>query len=104
MIFYGGFFIMNNLTRTHSLRSFVLPTLVAAFVSLFLIACPMADTKTEVPGKVTGLNAEGGDGEVELSWTAVAGATSYKIYRGTETGELTALDLDPAPTGKHLYR
>ena len=34
----------------------------------------------------TGLTAQACDGEIELSWTASAGATSYNVYIGTSSG------------------
>ena len=34
----------------------------------------------------TGVSAVAGDGRVTLSWNAVSGATSYKVYRGTASG------------------
>jgi xyloglucan-specific exo-beta-1,4-glucanase len=36
-----------------------------------------------VPVTPTGLNATSGDAQVTLTWTAVAGASSYNIYRST---------------------
>jgi len=38
------------------------------------------------PYAVTGLAATAGAGQVSLSWNAVAGATSYRIYRTAESG------------------
>ncbi len=38
------------------------------------------------PAVPTGLSATGGSGQVSLSWTASAGATSYNLYRGTTPG------------------
>lgn len=38
-----------------------------------------------------GLAATGGSGSVSLSWTAVSGATSYKVHRGTTSGSLSLL-------------
>jgi aryl-phospho-beta-D-glucosidase BglC (GH1 family) len=38
------------------------------------------------PYAVTGLVATGGTGQVTLSWNAVAGATSYSLYRTTKSG------------------
>jgi hypothetical protein len=38
------------------------------------------------PYAVTGLAATGGTGQVALSWNAVAGATSYSLYRTTKSG------------------
>jgi uncharacterized protein (DUF1800 family)/fibronectin type 3 domain-containing protein len=44
----------------------------------------------------TGLTATPGNGQVTLSWSAVAGAASYNVYRGTSSnGEAAA----PAATG-----
>lgn len=38
------------------------------------------------PATPTGLTATAGNGQVTLSWTAVSGAASYNIYRGTSSG------------------
>jgi hypothetical protein len=38
------------------------------------------------PYAVTGLVATGGTGQVALSWNAVAGATSYSLYRTSKSG------------------
>jgi fibronectin type 3 domain-containing protein len=38
------------------------------------------------PGAPWGLAAAAGDSSVELSWSGVAVATSYKVYRGTASG------------------
>ncbi len=43
-----------------------------------------------VPSAPTGLIATGGDGQVSLSWAAVAGANSYNIYEGTTAGAESA--------------
>ena len=44
------------------------------------------------PGQVMGLSAIGSDGEVALSWSAVDGADSYRIYRaGSGDSSLTHL-------------
>ncbi len=39
-----------------------------------------------VPAAPTGLTATAGTRRVKLTWTAVSGATSYKVYRGTASG------------------
>jgi uncharacterized repeat protein (TIGR01451 family) len=47
------------------------------------------------PAAPTGLTATPGNAQVSLSWTASAGAMSYRVYRGTATGQETLL---PTPT------
>lgn len=42
------------------------------------------------PGTPTGLVAVAGNGQVTLSWTAVAGAASYNVYRSTSAGAIGA--------------
>ena len=37
-------------------------------------------------GAPPGLSAMGGDGRVQLTWTTLAGAVSYNVYRGTASG------------------
>ena len=37
-------------------------------------------------GAPPGLSAMGGDGQVQLTWTALAGAISYNVYRGITSG------------------
>ncbi len=39
------------------------------------------------PPAPTGVTATAGNGQVTLNWTAVAGADSYNIYRGTASGQ-----------------
>lgn len=39
----------------------------------------------------TNLVATGGTSEVNLSWTAASGATSYKVFRGTVSGSLSEI-------------
>jgi aryl-phospho-beta-D-glucosidase BglC (GH1 family) len=48
------------------------------------------------PSAVTGLAATGGTGQVSLSWNAVAGATSYSLYRTANSGFESAT---PSVTG-----
>ena len=38
------------------------------------------------PAVPTGVAASGGDGKITVRWTAVAGASSYNIYRATAPG------------------
>lgn len=42
-------------------------------------------------GTPAGLQANGGNGRVNLSWTAPAGDTTFNLYRGTSTGAETFL-------------
>lgn len=42
-------------------------------------------TPLAIPVAPTGLTTSGGDRTITLSWPAVAGATSYNVYRGTTT-------------------
>ena len=44
-----------------------------------------------VPSAPAGLTATGGTGTITLNWTAVSGATSYSVYRGTTSGGETLL-------------
>ena len=53
----------------------------------YIVSLPLVTA----PGQVTGLTATPTDTQVTLSWTAVAGATSYRVYRGTTAGTRTAL-------------
>jgi fibronectin type 3 domain-containing protein len=41
---------------------------------------------TLVPATPTGITAQGGFGQVVLSWSASSGATSYNVYRATSSG------------------
>jgi fibronectin type 3 domain-containing protein len=47
-----------------------------------------ARTPTAAPSSLT---ANSSSGKVDLSWNAVTGATSYKVYRGTVSGSYTLL-------------
>ena len=67
----------NSLTVTVPMQS----------VTLFVI--PAASPSA--PAAPTGVSAVGGDGRVTLSWNAVSGATSYKVYRGTASGSTNLL-------------
>jgi len=47
----------------------------------------VSDEVTATPlAKPAGIGASGGDGQVNVSWSAVTGATSYNIYYGTAAG------------------
>ena len=41
---------------------------------------------TIVPATPAGLSASGGNGSVNLTWTAATGAKSYNVYQGTSSG------------------
>ncbi|MGO8673184.1 MAG: choice-of-anchor tandem repeat GloVer-containing protein, partial [Capsulimonadaceae bacterium] len=45
-----------------------------------------AEPSSLIPLAPAGLTATPGDNQVALSWTAVTGATSYNVYRGTASG------------------
>lgn len=45
-------------------------------------------TPTSAPA---GLTASASPGQIGLNWTAVSGASSYKVYRGTISGTYTEL-------------
>lgn len=49
------------------------------------------DNMTLAPAAPTNLQAAAGAGQVSLTWTAVSGATSYSVYRGTSSGTETLL-------------
>jgi hypothetical protein len=62
-------------------------------VTLFVI--PPASSAPAAP---TGLTATPGNARVTLSWNASAGATSYKVYRGTSSGGETLLQSNVTGT------
>ena len=50
----------------------------------------VSDEVTATPlAKPAGIGTSGGDGQVNISWSAVTGATSYNIYYGTAVGVTT---------------
>src|SRR5206468_9668580 len=50
------------------------------------------------PPAPTSLTAKAGKAQVALSWKASAGATSYKVYRGTAPGAESATPIATAVT------
>ena len=54
-----------------------------------------------VPQTPTGLTATPESAEISLNWNAVAGATGYKLYRGT-SGRVSDLSLLASPVGTHF--
>jgi Glycoside hydrolase family 44/PA14 domain/Fibronectin type III domain len=70
-------------------------TITVPMESVTLFVIPPA----AVPAAPTGLTASPGDGQVTLTWNAVAGASSYNVYRGTSSGAETLLQSGlPAPS------
>lgn len=51
-----------------------------------------------LPGIPTGLTATPGDKQIVLAWTAVTGATSYNIYRGTTSNGQAAAAVGTSAT------
>jgi len=47
---------------------------------------PVPVTLDPAPLAPTGLTATAGNGQVQLAWTPVSGATSYSVYQGTSAG------------------
>lgn len=62
---------------------------------------PYSNEATATPSAMTVLNlvATAGDGEVALTWTAVAGASGYEVYWDTTTGAPYASQQDAATNG-----
>jgi fibronectin type 3 domain-containing protein len=48
-----------------------------------------ATPSASLPASPTGLSGSPGDGQVSLTWTAVAGAASYNVYQSTAGGALS---------------
>lgn len=63
----------------------VLALLVAAALAVLIVPA-IALTAPTAPAGVSGIAL---DGKVGLSWKAVSGASSYKVYRGTSVGSIT---------------
>jgi len=57
------------------------------------LAATGSSSVTVTPAAPTGLTATAGNGTVALSWTAISGATSYNIYRGTTSGGESATPI-----------
>jgi fibronectin type 3 domain-containing protein len=67
---------------------------LAVACSVLVVAC--SSNKAAQPPAPTGLVATGGNGQISLTWTAVPGATSYNILRGTAAA--TEAPLSPPAT------
>jgi len=50
-------------------------------------------TPTPPPAAPTGISSTAGNGQISLTWTAVAGATAYNVYRGTTAGGQAAMPV-----------
>lgn len=60
---------------------------VSAATDHFSLYAPVVSTDPSAPSTPTGLAASAaGTTQINLSWTAVSGATSYDIYRSTSSG------------------
>ena len=65
--------------------------LVLAASALVISGCGGGGSSTPPkPAAPTGVTATPGDTQVSVTWTAVAGATSYNVYYGTSTGVTAA--------------
>jgi uncharacterized delta-60 repeat protein len=53
---------------------------------VFLAGCGSGGGGGGLIAAPTGVNASAGDGQVSVTWNAVAGATSYNAYMGTASG------------------
>jgi hypothetical protein len=63
--------------------------LIASFVAA-LTACPSSPRQVSFPAGPSALTARGANEAVLLTWTPVAGATSYFVYRSTAPGARAA--------------
>ena len=67
---------------------------ILAMTAALLAACgggsantPPSPPPVARPGAPTGITVSAGNNQVSISWGAVAGATSYNIYRSTTAGQ-----------------
>jgi hypothetical protein len=88
--FSSGEYLGFTLTGHVSLRLTTLGSHNAVLSGLFFGTASAAPTAPPGP---SGLKASGGTGQVSLSWTASAGATSYSVYRGTSAGGESATPI-----------
>jgi len=71
-------------------------------ISLILVACGGAQAqRAPAPPTEVELHANS-DSSITISWQAAAGATSYRIYRGTKPGGEGKIAI--AQTGATTYR
>ena len=61
------------------------------------LAWPPAPPGTGVPAAPTGLTVSARDDTADLSWSAVSGATAYRVYQRDVTGGQTHFARQPAP-------
>jgi fibronectin type 3 domain-containing protein len=57
--------------------------IVKVVLALFVAVLALPLVAVAAVGTVTNVIAKPGDAQIELSWTAVTGATNYKVYHGT---------------------
>jgi Fibronectin type III domain len=67
---------------------FIAGFLVVTFLGILIAGCGGGGSESAiaVPAAPTNLAATPGNGQVSLAWTAVTGATSYKVYSATTPG------------------
>jgi len=81
-------FCLGDLSRNQPWRLFSL--WIAGVAVTLLAACGGGGSSTAttvVPAMPTGMVVTAGNSEASISWGAVAGATSYNIYRSTSQGQ-----------------
>jgi hypothetical protein len=89
----SGFLVTAEVAKLESIHATC--TLAAAESSIAsTIASP-----TNAPAKPTGLAAKAFDSAVQLTWSSVADATSYNVYRGTSANGEAKTPTKPAVTG-----
>ena len=62
-------------------------------------ASATATAPITIPAAPTGINAVGGVGQISVAWSAVSGATTYSLYRGTSSGAETLYASGLTSTG-----
>lgn len=87
----------NSVTSPYTITGLTANTtyyiVVRAWGPLGLISFTSSEVSANTaPVAPVGLTASASSGQVGLNWTATAGATSYKVYRGTTSGSLTLLN------------
>ncbi|MGA2780466.1 MAG: fibronectin type III domain-containing protein [Smithella sp.] len=82
------------------MKNFLASLLLFSFLIVSLFACSSNDSTAPapLPPSIVGmqLRADAGDKEVTLDWKMLADATSYNIYFGTTSSNLTRISTTPA--------